>query len=93
MNLDDTRVRDFIKELKDECGSYKRFYEKVHGVKPTKNEVQTMTNYVNRSALSLEFILKVIDAFDLYNVTFEQLCNGVVPTRRKKRKIPKSENQ
>lgn len=93
MNLDDTRARDFVKALKDECGSYKQFYEKINGVEATKNEVQTLTNYVNRSALSLEFILKVIDAFDLYNVTFEQLCNGEVPKRRKKRKIPESDSK
>lgn len=93
MKLDDTNVREFVKRLKNECGGYRNFYEKINGAEPTKQQVQTLTNYVNRSALSLEFILNIIDVFDLYNVTFEQLCNGEVPHRRKKRKIPDSESK
>lgn len=81
MKIDETQARQFVKKLKDECKGYKYFYAKINGREPTKQEVQTLTNYVNRSSYSMAFVLKIINAFDLQHVTFEQFCSGKVPPR------------
>jgi len=81
VKIDDTNARQFIKQLKDECKGYRHFYTKINGVEPSKQEVQNLTNYVNRSNFDMEFMLKVINAFDLHHVTFEQFFNGDIPPR------------
>lgn len=69
-------TRLFMKAMKDRAGGYKNFYRLVHGVEPTKQQVQNITNYVNRSNYTIDFVFKVIRAFDQYHVTFDELFNG-----------------
>ena len=85
MKINDTNARKFIKQLKDECKGYRNFYIKLNGKEPSKQDVQTLTNYVNRSNYDMVFILKVLNTFDLHHATFEQFFNGEVPPRPKKK--------
>ena len=85
INVDDTKARQFIKQLKDECKGYRHFYRKIHGREPSKQDVQTLINHVNRSNYDLVFMLRVLNAFDLYHVTFAQFFNGELPPRPRKR--------
>ena len=85
MKINDTNARKFIKQLKDECKGYRHFYTKINGKEPSKQDVQTLTNYVNRSNYDMVFMLKVLNAFDLHHATFEQFFNGELPPRPKQK--------
>ena len=69
-------AKQFVKVLKTKCGSYRDFYIKLHGTEPTKQDVQTLTNYVNRGQYSMNFLLDLLDAFKIDNVTFGEFFKG-----------------
>lgn len=69
-------VRMFVKQLKNECGNYKLFYERLYGYPPPdKQAIQTLTNYVNRGALTPDFIRRVINQFQLGSLPLDRLYN------------------
>lgn len=71
-----TQVRNNIKKLKDECGSYKAFYERLHGKLPDRRNTQTFTNNINRGVFKAEFIIELMEAFDLEDVTLGEFFKG-----------------
>lgn len=69
-------VRLFIKYLKSESGTYRVFYKKLYGRHAeSAQDIQTLTNYVNRGALSPSFIRRVMKAFELEDMTLGELYN------------------
>lgn len=79
-----THARQFVKILKTKCGSYREMYRRIHGKEPSsKQDVQTLTNYVNRGNFNMTFLLQLLDAFELDDVTFGEFFNGQDPKKRK----------
>ena len=69
-------AKQFVKVLRTKCGSYREMYIKLHKTEPSKRDVQTLTNYVNRGNFNTEFMLDLIEAFDLEDVTLGEFFKG-----------------
>ena len=81
--LDRTKyARQFAKILKTKCGTYREMYKRIHGEEPSKQDVQTFTNYVNRGNYNMTFLLQLLDTFELDDVTFGEFFNGHDPQNR-----------
>ncbi|MCY7293800.1 hypothetical protein [Alteromonas sp. a30] len=66
----------YVKQLKDSCGGYRDFFIKLYGREPSKQDVQSLINAVNRGKYNMDFILRLVAAFDLDNVTFGEFYKG-----------------
>lgn len=51
-------------------------YTKLYGKEPTPQEVKNLTNYVNRGNYNTAFLLHLINAFELENVTLGEVFKG-----------------
>lgn len=74
--MDNKHAILYVKKLKDSCGNYRDFFIKLYGHEPSKQDVQSLTNAVNRGRYNMEFILRLLAAFDLDNVTFGEFYKG-----------------
>lgn len=67
---------EFVKILRLKAGGYKELYIKLHGTEPTPQQVKTLNTYVNRGNFNTEFLLDLMEAFDLEDVTLGELLAG-----------------
>ncbi|MCY7297210.1 hypothetical protein [Alteromonas sp. a30] len=68
---------EFVKLLRIRAGGYRQLYIKLHGKEPTKQQVKNLNNHVNRGNFNTEFILDLIEAFDLEEVTLGEMFKGL----------------
>ena len=88
-----THAKQNIIALKDLCGSYKAMYEKIHGTPPTRRNTQTFTNNVNRGVYKAEFVIELIKAFNLHDITLGEFYFGDIRHSIAKRRNTFTENK
>lgn len=66
----------FVKVLRVKCGSYRKMYTLLYGKEPSQKDVKNLTNYVNRGNYNTQFLVNLIDAFELENVTLGEIFKG-----------------
>ena len=85
-----TYAKKNVLALKHVCGTYKSLYEKIYGKTPTRRDTQTFTNNINRSVFKAEFVILLIKAFNLYDVTLGEFYMGDITPKLQKAQSKKA---
>lgn len=83
--------KQFVNALREELDSNRVMFRKLYGKKEENyGEVQKLINYMNRGTYNIEFIILLIRAFELENVTMGEFFLGKVQNQNEQSNEQKS---